>query len=190
VVFGRALERPLRAASNAATTLGRGETLVPLDSAVIEANEIVAALRNAEVELHQRTEQQRLLLNELTHCVKNVLSVVQALIMRSLSEERSTSQARELVTKRLHALSTSARASHPCRLAYRSGSWWLSSRRFQLRSRDRSLSSMQDRADVRHPPARARHEAAKYGSLSSNVDIVLAEDGKYYVDAVTAKALS
>ena len=102
--FGRALERPLRAASNSAAALGRGEALAPLDSAVIEADRIVAALRKAEVDLRQRGEHQRLLLNELTHRVKNVLSVVQALIMRSLSEERSTAEAREVVTKRLHAL--------------------------------------------------------------------------------------
>jgi two-component sensor histidine kinase len=102
--FGRALERPLRAASNSAAALGRGEALAPLDSAVIEADRIVAALRKAEVDLRQRGEHQRLLLNELTHRVKNVLSVVQALIMRSLSEERSIAEAREVVTKRLHAL--------------------------------------------------------------------------------------
>jgi two-component sensor histidine kinase len=102
--FGRALDRPLRAASDAAAALGRGEPLAPLDSAVIEADRIVAALREAEVELRQRGEHQRLLLSELAHRVKNVLSVVQALIMRSLSEERSTAEAREVVTKRLQAL--------------------------------------------------------------------------------------
>jgi two-component sensor histidine kinase len=102
--FGRALDRPLRAASDAAAALGRGQPFAPLDSAVIEADRIVAALREAEVELHQRAEHQRLLLSELAHRVKNVLSVVQALIMRSLSEERSTAEAREVVTKRLQAL--------------------------------------------------------------------------------------
>jgi two-component sensor histidine kinase len=102
--FGRALDRPLRAAADAAGALGRGEPLAPLDSAVIEADRIVAALREADVELRQRGEHQRLLLSELTHRVKNVLSVVQALIMRSLSEERSTAEAREVLTKRLQAL--------------------------------------------------------------------------------------
>ena len=102
--FGRALDRPLRAASDAAAALGRGEPLAPLNSAVVEADRIVAALRKAEAELRQRGEHQSLLLSELTHRVKNVLSVVQALVMRSLSEERSIPEAREVVTKRLQAL--------------------------------------------------------------------------------------
>jgi two-component sensor histidine kinase len=102
--FGQALERPLRAASNAAASLARGEPLAPLDSAVIEADRIVEALRKAEVELRHRDEHQRLLLGELTHRVKNVLTVVQALMMRSLSEGRSVAEAREVVTKRLLAL--------------------------------------------------------------------------------------
>jgi two-component sensor histidine kinase len=84
--------------------LGRGEPLAPLDSAVVEADRIVAALRKAEAELRQRGEHQSLLLSELAHRVKNVLSVVQALVMRSLSEERSIPEAREVVTKRLQAL--------------------------------------------------------------------------------------
>jgi len=102
--FGQALERPLRAASNAAASLGRGEPLAALDSPVIEADRIVEALRKAEVELRHRDEHQRLLLGELTHRVKNVLTVVQALMMRSLSEGRSVAEAREVVTKRLLAL--------------------------------------------------------------------------------------
>ena len=102
--FGQALERPLRAASNAAASLGRGEPLAPLDSAVIEADRIVEALRKAEVDLRHRDDHQRLLLGELTHRVKNVLAVVQALMMRSLSEGRSIAEAREVLTKRLHAL--------------------------------------------------------------------------------------
>jgi two-component sensor histidine kinase len=103
-LFGRALERPLRAASDAAVTLGRGEPLTAFNSAIIEADRIVATLKTADLDLRARDEHQRLILGELTHRVKNVLSVVQALMMRSLSEERSVAEAREVITKRLQAL--------------------------------------------------------------------------------------
>ena len=102
--FGRALERPMRAASEAAAALGHGAPLQPLDSPVIEADRIVAALKVAETELRERSEHQRLLLGELSHRVKNVLAVVQALVLRSLSEQRPVTEAREVISKRLHAL--------------------------------------------------------------------------------------
>ena len=46
--FGRTLEQPLRDASEEAAALGRGEPLAPLDSAVVEADRIVAALADDE----------------------------------------------------------------------------------------------------------------------------------------------
>jgi two-component system CheB/CheR fusion protein len=103
-LFGRALERPMRAASEAAAALGQGAPLQPLDSPVIEADRIVAALKVAETELRERSAHQRLILGELSHRVKNVLAVVQALVLRSLSEQRPVTEAREVISKRLHAL--------------------------------------------------------------------------------------
>jgi two-component sensor histidine kinase len=50
-------------------------------------------------------EQQRLLLSELSHRVKNVLAVVQAMATRTLSGGRSLSEASDILIKRLHALS-------------------------------------------------------------------------------------
>lgn len=50
-------------------------------------------------------EQQRLLLSELSHRVKNVLAVVQAMATRTLSGGRSLSEASDVLIKRLHALS-------------------------------------------------------------------------------------
>jgi PAS domain S-box-containing protein len=50
-------------------------------------------------------EQQRLLLSELSHRVKNVLAVVQAMATRTLSGGRSLAEASDVLIKRLHALS-------------------------------------------------------------------------------------
>jgi two-component sensor histidine kinase len=94
----------MRAASEAAAALGQSTPLQPLDSPVIEADRIVAALKVAETELRERSAHQRLILGELSHRVKNVLAVVQALVLRSLSEQRPVTEAREVISKRLHAL--------------------------------------------------------------------------------------
>lgn len=95
----------MQAASEAAAALGRGQPLEPLDAPVMEAHQIVAALRGAETELRERSEHQRLLVGELSHRVKNVLAVVQARVMRSLSEPRPNSDMKEVIGKRVSALS-------------------------------------------------------------------------------------
>jgi two-component sensor histidine kinase len=63
-----------------------------------EVNELTGALQDAG-------NRQRLLLGELSHRVKNVLAVVHAVVMRSLSDEQPRSEARELISQRLQALS-------------------------------------------------------------------------------------
>ena len=111
-LFERSMSRPMRFASKAAGALSRGGVVAPLSSRLLEANAIVDALRNASIELADRAKaqerweaRQRLLLGELNHRVKNVLSVVQALAMRTLSDKRSMGEAREALSQRLQALS-------------------------------------------------------------------------------------
>jgi two-component sensor histidine kinase len=103
-LFAEMLAAPMVSAAAAARALGRNEPIPPLRSSVTEANAIVAALQQARDELAQRDDHQRLLLNELTHRVKNVLAVVQAVVMLSLSDQRSIPEARAMLLERLHAL--------------------------------------------------------------------------------------
>src|SRR5262249_18451151 len=58
----------------------------------------------ASKELAQRAEQQVLLLNELSHRVKNSLASAQYLVMQTLSDQRSMPETRGLLLDRLHAL--------------------------------------------------------------------------------------
>jgi two-component sensor histidine kinase len=102
--FAQTLAGPMVSAAVAARALGRNEAIAPLQSSVAEANGIVAALQQARDELTQRGNHQRLLLSELTHRVKNVLAVVQAVAMRTLSDERSIPEARAVLLERLAAL--------------------------------------------------------------------------------------
>ena len=91
-------------ASHAAAALGRNEPIVPLHSSLAEANAITAALEGASAELDRRAEHQRLLLNELSHRVKNLLAVVQSIVMRTLTGERPPQDARDTLIERLQAL--------------------------------------------------------------------------------------
>jgi two-component sensor histidine kinase len=103
-LFARAMQQPMYYASRAATALGRGEALPPLHSSLAEANTITEALAKAGVELSDRSAQQRLLFSELSHRVKNMLAVMQAIIMRTLTDERPLSESREELIKRVQAL--------------------------------------------------------------------------------------
>ena len=103
-LFARAMDRPMKHASRAAAALGRKKPIMPLRSSLAEANAITAALEGASAELTRHAKQQRLLLEELSHRVKNILAVVQALVTRMLSGERSVADARDMLVQRLHAL--------------------------------------------------------------------------------------
>jgi len=69
-----------------------------------EANAVVAAQQRASEQLAKRAAHQRLLLHELSHRVKNVLTVVQSLVQRTASDGRSLTEARDVLTERLLAL--------------------------------------------------------------------------------------
>jgi two-component sensor histidine kinase len=103
-LFGRLLARPIEASMEAAAALGREAPIPALKSTLTEANALVAAQQRASEELARRATHQRLLLHELSHRVKNVLAVVQSLVQRTVSEGRSLTEARDVLTERLLAL--------------------------------------------------------------------------------------
>ena len=98
VLFGRELERPLASVARSAGALAHGEPVDPAAlTGVTEIDRVTAALRDAG-------QRHRLLMAELSHRVRNILSVVQAVVLRSMSEERSPAESRQLVSARLAAL--------------------------------------------------------------------------------------
>ena len=103
-LFARLMARPIEASMQAAAALGREEPIPALNSNLTEANAVVAAQQRASEELAKRAAHQRLLLHELSHRVKNILAVVQSLVQRTLSDGRSLSEARDVLTERLLAL--------------------------------------------------------------------------------------
>lgn len=108
VAFGRFLSRQLRGAAAFAKTIVQDESAPqPGPTTLQEIDLISEALLGARTELNARMERQRLLSGELNHRVKNQLSVVQALVKRTLANSRPIEQSRELLMQRLQALSRS-----------------------------------------------------------------------------------
>jgi two-component sensor histidine kinase len=103
-VFADRISKPMMQAAESARALGREEPVLALNSSISEANAIMLAIQHASAELRERLAQQRLLARELNHRVKNVLAMVQAMVRRTVSDERPVPQARELIGQRLQAL--------------------------------------------------------------------------------------
>lgn len=104
LLFARAMEQPMHRASEATTALALGQPIREPRSSLKEGNIVLAALERASAELSETAAQQKLLRDELSHRVKNILAVVQAIVSRSFSEGRSMSEAGVIVTERLQAL--------------------------------------------------------------------------------------
>jgi two-component sensor histidine kinase len=101
--FARVVARPIQAASQAATGLADGRAITPFRSGVAEANTLVTALHHASLDLGKAREQQRMLLDELNHRVRNLLSVIIAMTMRTLSSSR-LQESRDLLISRFHSI--------------------------------------------------------------------------------------
>ena len=115
---------------------------------------LAASLALRHIEEAEANTQMALLTRELSHRVKNTLAIVQSIANRSLSNDRTINDGREVFTKRLHAL---ARAH-----TFLLNSGWSGAdlrgardaelvgvRRARLRSRPRGAAHAADRADVR-----------------------------------------
>ena len=103
LAFARRLELPLSLAAQAAGKLGRGAAVSPMGSSVLEANIVMDAVQRASEQLAERDRRQNLLMHELTHRVKNILAVVQAVVSRGLAE--ASPDVREGIIARIQALS-------------------------------------------------------------------------------------
>ncbi|MFA5948775.1 MAG: HWE histidine kinase domain-containing protein [Hyphomicrobium sp.] len=69
--------------------------------------ELAQSTESLRIEVRERKrgeERLRILVSELTHRVKNLLAVLQSIIMRTLTETRSVVECREILIGRLHAL--------------------------------------------------------------------------------------
>jgi two-component sensor histidine kinase len=95
LLLGRLLVSSLVNLAQTARASGSREAMPPS-----KVREVDAVART----LHEARERQNLLLREVSHRVKNILSVVQALVTQSLGTDPAIAERRRLVIDRLHAL--------------------------------------------------------------------------------------
>jgi two-component sensor histidine kinase len=95
--FSSLLSRPLARVADVARSFGQGKEISIAASGIREVDEVARAFRAAD-------ERQSLLIRELSHRVKNILAVIQAVIYKTVTDSRSPKEAREQVNNRIAAL--------------------------------------------------------------------------------------
>jgi two-component sensor histidine kinase len=109
-LVGRQLRGSIRELVNMAHRIGQGEIVSPIDTKIKEANHVAVALSNASFDRSQAEDRTHLILHELVHRSKNMLTLVQAM-MRQLARENTTvAEFQKEVDHRLRGLGMSISA--------------------------------------------------------------------------------
>lgn len=109
-LVGRQLRSSIRDLTRMAERIGEGEIVAPVDTKIKEANQVAYALSNASFDRSQSEERLQLLLHELVHRSKNILTLVQAMIRQLGRENKSIPEFQREVDHRLRGLGMSIRA--------------------------------------------------------------------------------
>ncbi len=109
-LVGRQLRTSIRDLTRMAERIGEGEIVAPIDTRIKEANQVAVALSNASFDRSQAEDQLQLLLHELVHRSKNILTLVQAMMRQLGRENTSIPEFQKEVDHRLRGLGMSIRA--------------------------------------------------------------------------------
>lgn len=106
-LVGRQLRGSVRELSDLAVRIGRGEIVAPIDTKIKEVNQVAVALTNASFDRSQAQDRGNLVLHELVHRSKNILTLVQAMMRQLARENRTVSDFQKEVDHRLRGLGMS-----------------------------------------------------------------------------------
>ncbi|MGE7367480.1 sensor histidine kinase [Neorhizobium sp. NPDC001467] len=109
-LVGRQLRVSIREIAAMAERIGRGEIVSPVDTKIVEANQVAIALSNASFDRSQAEDRIHLILHELVHRTKNILTLIQAM-MRQLARQGTTMEEfQTAISTRLQGLGRSIEA--------------------------------------------------------------------------------
>jgi len=106
-MFGSFMTRPLEFATAAAEDVGRGKVITPVQSPLVEANTLVAALSDASKELARRQDHAEFLMRELAHRAKNQLAVVKGIALQTSRQVPTVERFVEQFSQRIQGLAES-----------------------------------------------------------------------------------
>lgn len=109
-IVGRQLRSSILEITDMAERIGQGEIVAPVQTKITEANQVAIALSNASFDRSQAEDHMLLVLHELVHRSKNILTLVQAMMRQLARENTSIADFQREVDHRLRGLGMSIRA--------------------------------------------------------------------------------
>jgi two-component sensor histidine kinase len=108
--IARQLRTPIRQIADMADRMGKGEIVPPVETRITEANQIAVALSNASFDRSQAEDRIHLILHELVHRTKNILTLVQAMMRQLGRQDTTMPEFQKAISTRLQGLGKSIEA--------------------------------------------------------------------------------
>lgn len=106
-LVARQLRIPIRQIADMADRIGRGEIVSPVDTRITEANQIAIALSNASFDRSEAEDRIHLIMGELVHRTKNIMTLIQAMMRQLARRETSMPEFQRAIGERLQGLGKS-----------------------------------------------------------------------------------
>ncbi|MEZ2128382.1 MULTISPECIES: sensor histidine kinase [unclassified Sinorhizobium] len=106
-IVARQVRSTIRSIADMADRLGQGEIVAPIETSVIEANQVAVALSNASFDRSQTEDRLHFVMHELVHRTKNLLTLAQAMTRQLGKQAETVDQFQAAVTDRLEGLARS-----------------------------------------------------------------------------------
>ncbi|WP_454853901.1 sensor histidine kinase [Rhizobium binxianense] len=97
----------IREIADMAASMGEGHIVSPVETSVIEANQVAVALSNASFDRSQTEDRLHFVLHELVHRTKNLLTLVQAMMRQIAKQSDSVDAFQAAVADRIEGLARS-----------------------------------------------------------------------------------
>ncbi|APO76303.1 sensor histidine kinase protein [Rhizobium etli 8C-3] len=100
----RQVRTTIRDIADMAKRMGEGQIVSPIDTSVIEANQVAVALSNASFDRSQTEDRLHFIMHELVHRTKNLLTLAQAMMRQLAKQADSVEGFQKAVSDRLDGL--------------------------------------------------------------------------------------
>ncbi|MBB4275850.1 sensor histidine kinase [Rhizobium mongolense] len=100
----RQVRTTIRDIADMASRMGEGQIVAPIDTSVIEANQVAVALSNASFDRSQTEDRLHFIMHELVHRTKNLLTLAQAMMRQLAKQADSVEGFQSAVSDRLDGL--------------------------------------------------------------------------------------
>jgi two-component sensor histidine kinase len=97
----------IREIADMAASMGEGHIVSPVETSVIEANQVAVALSNASFDRSQTEDRLHFVLHELVHRTKNLLTLVQAMMRQLAKQSDDVNAFQAAVADRIEGLARS-----------------------------------------------------------------------------------